>query len=118
MFNRLETDIFAWFKEKHPQSTLANQLMTAKFISRRWTRVGFYIDFEVDKNIPQLDMVEYGGHFPINGPGIESEDVHDNGGCLLWGKNGHVDCLEMYAYGDYFKEEVENYNLIASSEEN
>jgi hypothetical protein len=115
MFNRLEIDIFEWFKEKYPLSTLANQLATAKFVSRRWTRVGFYLDFEVDNNLPRLDMAEYGGHFPINGPGIESEDVHNNGGCLLWGKDGYADCLEMYAFGDYFKEEVTDYRLVTFS---
>ena len=112
MFNRLEIDIFEWFKEKQPQSTLANQLATAKFISRRWTRVGFYLYFVVDKNLSKLDMNEYGGKFPISGPGIKSDDVHDNGGCLLWGKDGYVDCLEMYAFGDYFKEEVKKYTLV------
>lgn len=118
MFNRLEQDIIDWFKEKYPQSILANQLTTAYLVSRRWTRVGFYVDIEVDKSLPRLGMDQSGGHFPIRGPGIESEEVHHGGGCLLWGKDGYVDCLEMYAYGEYFKEEVQNYKLITSSKEN
>jgi len=115
MFNRLEMDIFEWYKVKYPASTLANQLTTAHFSNRRWTGVGFYLDFKVDKNMPKLDMKEYGGHFPINGPGIESDAIHNNGGCLLWGKDGYVDCLEMYAFGDYFKEEVKVYRLVSLS---
>jgi len=114
MFNRLEIDIFKWFKETYPQSTLADQLTTANLVRRQWTRVGFYVDFEVDKNLSRLKMDEYGGSFPISGPGIESEDIHYNGGCLLWGNDGYVDCLEMFAYGNFFKEEVNKYKLVTS----
>ena len=118
MFNRLETDIFEWFKRKYPKSTLADQLTNARLIHRKWTQAGFYVDIEVDKTLPRLKMDEYGGHFPISGPGIESEEIHHDGGCFLWGADGYVDCLEMYAYGGYFKEEVKDYTLITSSEEN
>ena len=70
MFYRLEKDIFEWFKMKYPKSTLADQLTNARLIRRKWTHVGFYVDIEVDKTLPRLKMDEYGGHFPINGPGI------------------------------------------------
>ncbi len=76
--------------------------------------MGFYLDFKVDENLPKLDMPKYGGNFPINGPGIESKDVHNSGGCLLWGKDGYVDCLEMYAFGDYFKKELREYKLVSN----
>ncbi len=112
MFNRLEIDIFAWIKGKYPKSTLANQIASAKLISRRWSRVGFYLDFEVDKSLPKLKMEDYGGTFPISGPGIESEEIHNGGGSLLWGKDGYINSLELFAYGDYFKEEVNNYKLL------
>jgi hypothetical protein len=112
MFNRLEQDIFAWIKGKYPKSTLANQIDSAKLISRRWTRVGFYVDFEVDKDLPKLKIEDYGGNFPLSGPGIESEEIHHGGGSLLWGNDGYLTSLELFAYGDYFKEEVASYTLI------
>ncbi len=80
--------------------------------------MGFYVDLEVDKSLPTLKMEDYGGNFPISGPGIESEDIHHGGGSLLWGRDGYIDCLEMFAYGDYFKEQVINYKLINSSKKN
>jgi hypothetical protein len=67
MFNRLEQDILEWFKGKYAKSTLADQLSSAKFVSRRWTRVGFYVDIEVDKKLSRLKIDDYGGSFPIIG---------------------------------------------------
>ena len=112
MFNNLETQIFEWFKNKYPDSILAQQLDSAKLCNREWTKVGFWVEFEVDKNLPKLDMKVYGGGFPIDGPEIKSKDVDCDGGSLLWGKDGYINCLEMYAHGDYFKEQVGDFELI------
>ncbi len=118
MFNRLEQDIFEWMKGKYPTSTLANQLSSAKLTSRRWSQVGFYVDLKVDKSLPKLKMEDCGGGFPISGPRIESEDIHNGGGSLFWGKDGYIDCLELFAYGDYFKEDVKKYKLINPPKKN
>jgi hypothetical protein len=112
MFNQLEQDIFQCIRGEYPKSRLAIQLASTKLVNRRWTRVGFYVDFEVDKSLPKLKMEDYGGSFPINGPGIESDEIHHGGGSLLWGKDGYIDRLEMFAYGDYFREEMKSYKLI------
>jgi hypothetical protein len=112
MFNRLEQSIFEYIKTKYPGSALAHQLTSAKLISRQWTRVGFYIDFEVDKSLPKLKMEDYGGSFPINGPGIKSPEIHHDGGALLWGKDGYINRLELFANGEYFNEEVKDFQLI------
>ena len=103
MFSRLEQDIFEWVKGKYPKSTFATQLASARLISRRWTHVGFYVDFAVDKSLPKLKMEDYGERFPISGPGMESEEIHHGGGSLLWGKDGYIDCLELFTYGDISK---------------
>lgn len=44
----------------------------------------------------------YAAHGPLIGPCFESAVVERGGGTLLWFKAGRADCLEIYAFGDYF----------------
>jgi hypothetical protein len=111
MFNELEVEIFAWFKRRYPDANLAQQLDSAMLTERKWTRVGFYVYFEVDRALPKIDLQKYGGTFPISGPGIKSDDVDLGGGSLLLGKDGFLECLEMYAFGKYFNENVAAFEL-------
>ena len=113
MFNRLETEIFKWVQSKFPGSAISQQLDTAKLTHREWTKVGFYVEFQVDRSLEKYDRT-----FPIDGPEIRSNDVEHGGGSLLWGKDGYLDCLEMYAYGDFFREEVEEFELLGFEQRN
>ena len=106
MFNRLEKEIFRWIQSKFPDSAISRQLDTAKLKQREWTKVGFYIEFQVDQGLEKWDRAS-----PINGPDVESKDIHHGGGSLLWGEDGYLSCLELYAYGDFFREEVGEFRL-------
>ena len=106
MFNRLEREIFKWFQSKYKDSAISRQLDTAKLTHREWTKAGFYIHFQVDRNSGKWDRP-----FPIDGPEIKSKDIEHGGGSLLWGEDGYLNCLELYAYGNLFKEEFEEFEI-------
>jgi len=81
-------------------------------MKREWTEGGFYVDFEVSKELPLIDLIDFEGHWPIDGPEIRSADIHRGGGSILWGENGYADCIEMYAFGNFFNEQVKDFELL------
>jgi hypothetical protein len=117
-FNPLELAIFAWLKKTDAHRQLSAQLDSAKLVKRDWTKVGFFVRFEVSKELDPIDPDDFGAGWPIDGPGLKSEAIHYGGDSLIWGTNGYLDCLELYAFGDYFNEEVEDFELITSDRGN
>jgi hypothetical protein len=107
-FNELEKAVLNWFQSQGINTSLSKQIESAKFIRREWTKVGFYIHFGVDLNLAPI----IGTNFPIDGPGIESIDIDCGGGVLLWGENGHLNCIEMFANGHYFREHIREFKLL------
>jgi len=79
---------------------------SARFLKRDWTKVGFYVYFEVSKELPPVDLHSFENHWPINGPALVSNDIQDGGGVILWGNDGYINCIELYAYGEFFNETV------------
>ena len=45
--NQFETAILKWFSASLGESQTVDQIELAKFIKRNWTKVGFYVDFEI-----------------------------------------------------------------------
>ena len=105
-FNELEKAVFQWFIDTYKDENLSRQIKAAKLTERAHTGKGFYITVEIPKDIPKVDI-----EWPLTGPSIESKDIEYGGGSLLWGKDGFVDFLEMYAYGDTFEKNVKEFNL-------
>jgi hypothetical protein len=64
-------------QEEMPESALVVQMLSVKLVSRRWTRVGFYIDIEVGERLPRLKIEDYGDGFTVSGPGLELEAIHN-----------------------------------------
>ena len=111
-FNKLEKAIIAYLIEQYPGTALSDQLSSAQFKSREWTKVGFYVNFEVDRNLEKINLENYGGNFPIYGPNlILSKGIEHGGGSLFWGKDGYLDCIELYAYGSYFNENIDDFSF-------
>jgi hypothetical protein len=110
-FNELETAILNWFQDHYANRELSAQIESARLVKRKWTKVGFYVDFEVSRDALLIDVNDFGGHWPINGPQLQSADIQFGGGSLLWGKDGRADCIEMYAHGDFFNEDVGVFEL-------
>jgi hypothetical protein len=110
-FNPLELAVLHWMKNHGQDQNLTLQIDSAKFIGRRWTKVGYYTDLEVPKHLPAVDLINIGGHWPVGGPNIQSPDIHNGGGSILWSEDGYITRLEMYCLGDYFNEVVEEFTL-------
>jgi hypothetical protein len=111
-FNKLEIAVLAWLQTHYKNEPLSAQIESAKFISRKWTQVGFYVYLSVSAELRQLDMSDFQGRRHISGPEIQSVDVEHNGGSILWCKEGYINCIEMYTFGNYFNEKVTEFILL------
>ncbi len=110
-FNELELSVLEWFKSTYANARLTAQIEAARLLKRDWTRVGFFVYLEVSKELPRIGLDDFGGYWPIDGPHIASEDIQYGGDAILWGANGYIDCIEMYAYGEFFSETVNRFEL-------
>ena len=131
-FNDLEKAVLEWYVATYQDENLTAQIRSAKLKKRDWTGHGFYVYLETSHDLKPIDfsiLPEVGVKppvhffddpklknrkrgFPIGGPDIEpSEDIEDGGGSLLWGEDGYIDCIEMYAFGHLFKEHVTNFKI-------
>ena len=113
-FNALELAILNWMQTRYSHPTLSAQLESARFLQRKWTGHGCYVDFVVAKAIAPLDLGDFGGHWPIDGPQITSSAIDHGGAAILWGQDGYPDCIEMYAYGGFFHDHVVDFVLSPS----
>lgn len=111
-FRPLELAIFAWLKQTYQNPRLNAQIDSARCIGRRYTGLGFFIEFSVDITLPPLSLDDWKrGRWPIDGPYIQSEGIDIGGDSLLWGTEGYIDCLELVAYGDFFQELIDSFKL-------
>ncbi len=111
-FNKLELAILEWLKTIYNDQDLSVQVDLANFSKREWTKVGYFVHFEVPKDVAPINPNNFGSRWPIDGPGLKSEDIEYGGDSLIWGTNGYIDCIEMYAFGNFFKEQVEEFELV------
>jgi hypothetical protein len=123
-FNALEKAILQWFVDTYDDDALTAQIKAAKFTDREWTKVGFYVALDVPHDLIPVDVArvnkklaekkktEPHGSWPIDGPLLHSDDIEHQGGVLLWGKDGFIQTIEMYAYGDFFNEYVGAFKVI------
>ncbi len=119
-FTQLERDIFQWYKKHYKNEALNKQIDSAKFVRRWWTKVGYYVDFEVDKNLPKISIEDSKiNSWPIQGPLIESPQVEHGGDVILWSNRndpGHINTIEMFCYGNRFDKELVTYELYEKEE--
>jgi hypothetical protein len=111
-FNDLERAVLNWFKDHYPSVRLAEQIDAAQFRRREWTRVGYHVHLYVPRQLRPLNLSEVGSRWPISGPDIESDDVEHGGGTLVWGNEGYVDSIEIFAFGHFFRQDVQEFRLI------
>ncbi len=112
-FNKLELAILEWLKHTYANSQMAAQIESARYLNRDWTEVGFFVHFEVSRELEPINLDDFEGHWPIDGPFLISDDIQQGGGTLLWETGGYIDCIEMYSYGWYFNETVNKFELIS-----
>lgn len=107
-FNNLEKAVLQWVIEHYKDPIVTAQIQTARLVHREWTKVGFWVQLEVSKDVTPIDDTD---GLPINGPLIHSNDIDYAGLSLLWSNGGYINEIEMAAYGDFFNEYVSDFTL-------
>jgi hypothetical protein len=77
-------------------------------VKREWTKVGFYLTYELQE-INNIELIEGIDH--IDGPYIESQEIELNGGSILWIERGKAKTIELFSYGNRFGENIHQYKL-------
>ena len=112
--NRLETAIVDWLVSFYQDEALTGQLQSAHVSRREWTEVGWYVYVHVPDTTAPVDASRLGdGGWPIMGPQVRSPGLTQDAGVILWGKQGIIDCIEMFAYGSKFPSELNEFELVA-----
>jgi hypothetical protein len=111
-FNTLEKAVLEWYAQHYSDPALIAQVRAASLKQRTWTKVGFYVGLEVPRQLQPIDFDHIGTKgFPIEGPHIEAAGIEHGGGSLLWGDNGYITQIELYAFGSFFREAISNFVL-------
>ena len=100
-----QRSILDWVSANQP--SLAGPLAVAKIARREHSGAGFYA------YLVQDDAAEW-DRPPVAGPTIESKDLEIGGGSVLWLVKGRPTCLEVYAFGDSFPEDLDDFELSGS----
>ena len=112
-FTSLESAVVDWFVLFYKDKALTGQLRSARVTKREWTEVGWYVDLFVSDTTAHVDAIRLGhGGWPIEGPQVRSLALPQDAGVILWGKQGVIDCIEMFAYGSEFPYELGQFKLI------
>ncbi|HEY1011196.1 MAG TPA: hypothetical protein VGE07_00735 [Herpetosiphonaceae bacterium] len=114
----LEAAVLGWIRARCASAALAGQidavLAGAAVTKREWTGVGWFVDLAAPRALPPA--AEDQG-WPLPGPDLESADIEAGGGSLLWGADGYLTCLELFANGSFFNQHASDVRLIASADD-
>ena len=110
-FNKLEQAVINWFIEKYQDPLLSSQLNNVKLRKREWTKVGFFVWFEPLTGLLPLDLRNFNGGWPINGPDLDADLIEFGGGSIMWGEDGYITHIEMYAFGSYFGQDIQEFTV-------
>jgi hypothetical protein len=102
---KLEEAILAWISERH--SSLGPHLAAIDVAKREYTGAGLYTYLSSGASL-------LWDRSPIDGPIISSAQLPEGGGSILWLSQGRPHCLEIYAFGDQFPENLDDFELSRS----
>ena len=108
-FSALENAVLIWIVENNKDPNVIAQIKTVRFVDRKWTKVGFFVNLEVSRILAPIG--EISKQTIVSGPVIESEDIEFSATSFLFIKDGYLNFLEMAAAGSFFKETVSNFIL-------
>ena len=100
---RFERDVLEWILRGDDcvQRALRQQVAAASVSNRRFTGVGFYVDFIVPDNISCLDeSLGAKPDFAFGNVGAIFEDTNTEVGFVLFVRGGRIHTFEGYTYGD------------------
>jgi len=84
-------------------NVLRQQFHSSRVESRQYTGAGYYLKFNVSRNTPGLrDISNVKPSFCFGDVDVEftTGSYQQMVGFLIWVKNGYLDQLEVYTYGD------------------
>jgi hypothetical protein len=81
---------------------LRQQYAAAKILRRKFSGVGFFLYFDVPENIPLAEP----SNFAAGNVSISLENVPNGAGCVLFVKNGKLNMLEGYTFGNSWPERL------------
>jgi len=99
----IETELIRSFLQSPQEAKLSIR-------SRRFTGVGLYTEFSVTSALRDL-MADEQPAGPMNGPTIESPEIPNGAGSLLWVNQSGVHTLEIFSYTDPFPETLVAFSL-------
>jgi hypothetical protein len=86
---------------EHPVlSILRQQYATAKVVSREFSGVGFFTEFEVSETAPLVEPP----NFAAGNVDIQLQNLPIGAGCVLFVRDGKLACLECYTFSEPWPE--------------
>jgi hypothetical protein len=93
----------------HPTlAVLRTQAERARLISREYTGVGFYLDFEVPPDAPTLSSV---AAFAFGDVEATIDGLQNGAGFVLFVEGGRLSMLEGYSYDEPWPAEARKFTL-------
>ena len=105
---KLERDILNWIAARCGDQSLAEQCRQATAPFREYTGVGVFVTLEVPESVEVCGLAR-APEVPY--PYVNSPDLEYGAGCVLFLEDGRLDTLEIFAYGDSFPEDIDDYVL-------
>ncbi len=100
---QFERDVFEWLLrgDDPMHKALRQQIAAASVSDRRFTGVGFYVDFVIPDDAPRVDeSVGTKPDFAFGNVGAIFEDTNVEVGFVAFVRGGRIHTLEGYTYGD------------------
>jgi hypothetical protein len=111
-YTQPEQAVLRWMAEHASVPSLRAQIEPAIPTKREYTGKGSYTKLKVPGETREVRC-----HGPILGPVFESDALEFGGSALLWlDDTGHLDQLELCAFGDFFPESTIIRNLRECAE--
>ncbi len=109
----LENDIVRWLLMNCEDIHIQRQLPKVLLCKRDYTGVGFFLHFSLPSDAVAVPD-SAGDSTPIPGPEIVSPQLDSGAGTVVFLTDGRIDCIEIFAYGNHFPENLTDYTLIGS----
>jgi hypothetical protein len=110
-FDAFESEVMSKLLSEEPKYSelLMMQYDNARIVSRQFTGVGFFTDYEVlDKSLRIHELSDY--HF--GSVQVVVPQLHYGIGFVLFIKHGLIDFLEGYTYGEPFPINISEYQIV------
>jgi hypothetical protein len=110
----LESEVLRWLLagEDSVLAALREQFTLASVLSRSLTGHGFYLEFTVPTSVTKLhERFRVKPDFCFGDVKASIDSLEHGAGFLLWVKDGILDLLEGYTYGETWPASVESFEL-------